>query len=157
SVLVPLRRCWILGVCIGWVGVAVGAGASELTASDVSTTGSELNPEPVVVPALQQWTPGKGRVSLRGAGITGAHNASAALGPVAQLLQQDLVAIGLAKETVKIAEPVSARSGIVLALGEAPPAESIAFPDQAYSIDIGDAVVIRAQTPTGIFYGTRTL
>jgi hexosaminidase len=116
-----------------------------------------MNPEPAVVPALQQWTPGQGKVSLRDAGIVVEQKSAAALTPIAKILQQDLKAIGFGEKPIATADSASTQSGIVLELVDKSPAEGLAFPDQAYSIDIGDSVVIRARAPVGVFYGTRTL
>ncbi len=100
---------------------------------------------------------GQGKVSLRDASIFVESRSAGIIKPIAELLQRDLEAVGLGKRTIAFADSTPGKPGIVLALSDTPPAEGLAFPDQAYSIEIGDSVVIRARTATGVFYGTRTL
>lgn len=115
------------------------------------------NPEPAIVPAVQQWHGGTGSVKLLGAPIVVAPNEMANLRRTAEVLQGDLVAMGFPKP--EIVEKATTGESISLVLTDAPfhPAENV-IEEQAHSVEIGrSGVTISAHNSGGIYLGTRSL
>lgn len=113
------------------------------------------NPEPVVVPAIRKWTGGEGSIPFQNCTIVVDPKSETQLLPIAQLFQQDMEKLGLGHVPISTGSASGLR--FILALGDLPPIERPGFPDQAYTVDMGDAVRIQARTVTGVFYGTRTI
>ena len=111
-------------------------------------------PKPNVVPDLQEWRGGAGRVKLsRRARIFCPTESAKVLAPIAQLLRDDLqMATGLKLDVVNSGK--LKRGDVVLAFSGG----DTAFDAEGYSIQItADHVEIRAAKPAGVYYGTRTL
>lgn len=115
---------------------------------------------PVVVPALQQWTSDTGTLALRD-GFTVVWR-DAALAETARSLIAEIAELTGLSGTVSSgptkASPSSA-GGIELILdteldlGAAPTTAT----GEGYTLEVGDGVVLKARTATGVFWGTRTL
>ncbi len=112
--------------------------ASFASLTPIQPATAQTNAAPVVVPAVQQWRGGTGTYDASRAVFM---SDSPALTPIARIANRDW---GL--------KPVTA-SRIRLVLD---PAFTNASPE-AYAIEIGDGVNVRAATPQGVFYGTQTL
>lgn len=113
---------------------------------------SAQEPCPEVIPALQQWKGGRGKIVLSAQGrIVVSPADEARLSSTARILADDLkdmmgwnytVAIGKAK-----------RNDIVFSLSK--PDEQLG--DEGYTMSIGNTVSIAAPTAKGVFWGTRSL
>lgn len=112
---------------------------------------AEPNPPPSVVPAVRQWTGGEGVLKVDATRILVAAGQKELLG-VADQLKSDLAATVAGSVAVVPAEK-PAPGSIFLALKKA----GNERPAGNYQIEIAGSVTISSDTPTGIFYGTRTL
>ena len=93
-----------------------------------------------VVPAVQSWTPAAGVFDAKDAGVIVLEAYSDALAATAQSFRQELgPSSGTARNFV-----LSLEGGDVTK-------------PEGYAVEIGDNVTIRAATPAGVFYGTRTV
>lgn len=126
-------------------------------------TAASADTAPVVVPALQQWRGARGSLALRN-GFTViwherelAATAAALVDEIAEITQLQ----GTARAAGNAAENAAGTTstGIELALdadldlGAAPAATA----GEGYVLEVGDGVVLRARTATGIHWGTRSL
>ncbi|MCU0780052.1 MAG: family 20 glycosylhydrolase [Akkermansiaceae bacterium] len=108
-----------------------------------------------VVPAVRSWTPAEGVFNAMGAVIHLAAADAAALQPVAEAFRRDLAAAGCGDWAIASRENPGGGRACVLMLD---PEGVFAKDAEGYFIGIGkDAVVVKAATPVGVFYGTRTL
>ncbi|MDQ6422159.1 family 20 glycosylhydrolase [Paenibacillus sp. LHD-117] len=110
-----------------------------------------VNAKPKVIPSLQQWTGGTGAYTIDDTSRI-VYDGGTELKATAELFQEDLIEI----------------TGHDLAVvnGEAPKngdfyltftdAEDPSIGDEGYLFEVGDYAAIRANTQTGVFYGTRT-
>ncbi len=118
-----------------------------------------VNPEPSVVPAVQQWQASTGILELGGKPHiqVDAHDQTA-LDPMARELQKELTTIGFPDSMIDDASrPGLGRiRSIILTIDQSNPIPT-RLVNEAYRITIDNNVKISATTPTGIFYGTRTL
>ena len=108
---------------------------------------AELN----VVPSVQSWTPQPGVFSMKEAKITVDEKYVKELNGVAEDFRGQLVGLGC--ESVPVMRGKARGKELFLTLETGP--KQLAA--EGYRIDIGDGVVVRGQTPIGVFYGTRTL
>lgn len=116
------------------------------------------NPEPAVVPALQEWTGGQGKLDLAGAAIVIAPADESVLKPIAERMQAELAKLGLPRPEIQVATQPAKAPAYRLTLGELPKPQRQALLDEAYSLEItSSGVLASARTPTGVFYATRTL
>lgn len=112
----------------------------------ISPLAADPNPQPQIVPAIQQWQGAEGSLKLKAATISITSEQAKDLKPIADLLAQELPG-----ENKVSTGPKGAPGHIVLRLKKG-------FSNkEAYSMTISDKVTITAGTPAGIFYGTRTL
>ena len=119
-----------------------------------------LNPEPAIVPAVQQWRGGTGSLDIRGAPLVIAGTDEQVLRPTAELMQADLARMGLPRPEIIAGQRPSDKTAIVLVLTETPFAagDKTIIDEQSYAVDIGgDAVTIAAHNRAGIFYGTTSI
>ena len=115
--------------------------------------GRSFTPQLEVVPTLREWHESGGYFRFRaGSRIVIDSADAAALNPTAQVIQEDLASL-------TGAPPVIARG-----LSETPGDVFISFHAnddeigaEGYLLEVGDGVSIRAHTPEGIFYGSRSL
>ncbi len=107
-----------------------------------------------VAPAVQQWEPGSGTLTLAKDGLVITVDAkdAAALATVAKELQTDLTAMGFTGVTIRSAQAPSAGT-VFLALASQPLAHGV----ESYAMGIHDGVVITGGGPAGVLYGTRSL
>ncbi|MEU8437033.1 family 20 glycosylhydrolase, partial [Streptomyces sp. NPDC029216] len=100
--------------------------------------------------ALRQWTAGTGAYAFTTASRIVVDAASAGrLADEAATFAQDLGA--LAGREVAVATGTPAPGDIALVLGES------GLPAEGYRMTVADALTVRAATPAGAFYGTRTV
>jgi hexosaminidase len=114
---------------------------------------SQANPMPYVIPSLREWHGENGAFALTSSSrivldtATGDH-----LVDTAHVLAADLTLV--TGHTLPIVTSSAAGQGdIFLSLATT----DQALGDEVYSLAIADAVALRAPTPAGVFYGTRTL
>ncbi|MFH7595640.1 family 20 glycosylhydrolase [Streptomyces racemochromogenes] len=104
---------------------------------------------PPTVPALRQWTPGTGAYAFTTASrIVLAPASAGLLAEDAATFAEDLGA--LAGREVAVTTGTPAPGDIALALGED------ALPAEGYRMTAAGTLSLRAATPAGAFYGTRT-
>ncbi len=131
---------------------------SGRTAPDVAA--ATTNAAPNVVPAVQQWQGGLGRLDVARATLYVDPAAAGALKPVARLLQEDFERLGLRRPDVQVGPPAGGKTAITLSLAADLPLPPVAGvqTNEAYVLDIGDTTAaLRGRTPAGVFYATRTL
>ncbi|MGW1763273.1 family 20 glycosylhydrolase [Streptomyces sp. NPDC002073] len=106
---------------------------------------------PQTVPALRQWTAGTGTGYAFGAASRIVVDPAYAdrLAGEAATFAEDLGA--LAGRTVAVVTGAPAAGDIALSLGDA------TLPAEGYRMTAGSALTVRAGTPAGAFYGTRTV
>ncbi len=123
--------------------VAFAAGASARTS---------VNARPVTIPALRIWRGSHGvfRLPMRPQIVVRARDCRS-LGPTARVFAADLQA--LTGRHARTTCRTSGRAEILLELGAA----DRRLGGEGYELRIGRTVTFAARTPTGVFYGTRTL
>lgn len=108
------------------------------------TTQATPGPTPVTVPALTTWTPAPGKFEFTSDTTITADEAVRA---EARTFAADLA------EVVGRQPEVTSAGTIALRLDPA----RTELGDEGYTLDVGTAVTITGRTPTGVFYGTRTV
>lgn len=120
--------------------------------------GAHVNPEPSVLPTLYGWQGGVGRWHLTRTSHIVLEPASAnTLRPLANKLASDLAEISGIHPAVVIADNAH-RGDIALSL--APCGDEEANQEiggEGYTLRVGQAALLRANTANGVFYATRTL
>lgn len=110
-----------------------------------------VNAKPKVIPSLQQWTGGTGAYTIEDTSRI-MYAGGEVLETTAELFQDDLLEVtGRNLPVVKGEEPES--GDFYLALLDT---EDTSIGEEGYLFEIGDYAAIRANTQTGVFYGTRT-
>jgi hexosaminidase len=125
--------------------LATSVGAASATAPN--------DPPPQVIPSLASWTGGQGSVAL-------STRTRILVQPRAVRVHQD--AAELARE---LQELTGHRPRVVRGLAAAKPGDLLLevdpsredLGDEGYDLRVGDVVQITGATPTGVFYGTRTV
>ena len=113
---------------------------------------SAQEPCPEVIPALQQWKGGRGKLVLSAQGrIVVSPADEARLSSTARILADDLKDMMGWNYTVAVGKPK--RNDIVFSLSK--PDEQLG--DEGYTMSIGNTVSIAAPTAKGVFWGTRSL
>lgn len=102
-----------------------------------------------VVPAVRQWNGKEGMLELKNLSVRCANFKEHGGEDAAKILADDAAHLGLGNWTITDKPDAS----ITLKTSKVAESES----SDAYTIDIGDTVVITGATPAGVFYGTRTL
>lgn len=157
----PLRLLFAAAIALSGCGrlLARSAPADVLACADAGAveTRSAGNPKPGVIPTLQQWRGGEGPLVLQASGRIVLEPASAdRLQAQAALFQARLHQVsGLSLPIVRSATP---RPGDI-ALGLHPCGDALrrTLGAEGYSLSLRKAAVLRAGTPTGLFYATQTL
>jgi hexosaminidase len=110
------------------------------------------NESPLVVPALREWRGGSGTFSLTPASrIVVDATYATQLQETAQAFQSDLFEVtGHSLPIITLSSP--ARGDFFLTLWNS----DRAIGSEGYIFEVGDAVVIRANSSAGVFYATRT-
>jgi hexosaminidase len=112
-----------------------------------------LNPQFEVVPTLREWHASAGYFRFHiGSRIVIDSADSAALNLTAQAIQEDLASLTGARPM--IAQGLDPTPGDVFLSLHANDAD---IGTEGYLFEIGDGVTIRAHTPEGVFYGSRSL
>ena len=115
--------------------------------------GTSLDPRLEVVPTLREWHASAGYFRLEvGSRIVVDSTDSPSLVPTAEAIQQDMASLTGVRPM--IAKGLHETSGDVFLTLDANDGEIGA---EGYLLEIGDGVTIRAHTPAGIFYGSRSL
>lgn len=132
--------------------------ASGCAALPKARGGDAPNSKPFVVPALQEWTGGRGQAQLGPASRIVLDEADAgALRGVAEQLRTDLR--DLSGWSVAVQSGAPAAGDIVLdldaALAVGP--DTALTRDEGYVLKVSDKAVISARTPKAVFWGTRSL
>lgn len=131
----------------------VALGVSVAALGQDSPAGVDLNPQFAVVPTLRDWHGSDGYFRFRdGAQIVLDAADAKTLNPTAEALQEDLAA--LTGRRLGIAQGPYPVPGDVFVTLHADDGE---IGTEGYVLEIGVGVVIRAHTPAGVFYGTRSL
>lgn len=118
-----------------------------------STFAAEPNPKPQVIPSIQEWTGGTGHFTLGASSrITVDPAYATKLADTANVFKADLQEVtGYDVEIETTAQP--AAGDFFLTLHD----ETVdAIGDEGYDFEVDDVLTIRANTITGVFYGTRT-
>jgi hexosaminidase len=117
------------------------------------------NPEPVIVPAVQHWQGGDGTLDVRGAPIGIAAADDGSLRPTAEVMRDDLAAMGFPRPEILLGDVPEGKTALVFVLTKAPfNAGTNVIEEQAYSVEIAThRVTIAAHNRAGIFYGTRSV
>ncbi|MFX3635374.1 MAG: family 20 glycosylhydrolase [Candidatus Pristimantibacillus sp.] len=112
---------------------------------------AEVNAKPKVIPSLQQWSGGSGSFTITASSriVIGADSA---LASTASIFQEDLKE--MTGRELPIVTNGSAAEGDFLLATLATADSTIG--DEGYFFEVEDFVTIRANTTTGVFYGTRT-
>lgn len=115
---------------------------------------AEANAKPKVIPSLLEWTGGTGSFNLTDQSriVITSEQCICNLQSAALLLQEDLKEVTGKEFPVVIAKNAS-KGDILLAMHKQAD-DSIG--DEGYYFEVGDYVTIRANTYTGVYYGTRT-
>ena len=111
-----------------------------------------VNDKPFVIPELRHWQGGEGMVAV-GAGTKVLYT-DAALAYAAEAMAEDyglMFGKGMKAKAAKASAKVPA-GAIVINL-----CKDEELGDEGYSIEIGESVVVNAQTATGAYWATRTL
>lgn len=118
---------------------------------------AHVNPAPAVMPTLYQWEGGTGQWRLaRTSRIVIEPAIADALRPVASRLADDVSRISGIRPVVVIADRTR-RGDIGLSLAPCSDEASQSIGGEGYTLQIGRAVSLRANTVNGVFYATRTL
>ena len=116
---------------------------------------AETNPAPDVVPAVQRWIGGEGTLSLNGAAV---YVVEEGFQRAAELLVDDWRAMGFGALLIREGEAADSEAFIEIRRNPVPQGIEGMISEEAYVLEIGErGVVIRAETPEGAYYGTRTL
>ena len=109
------------------------------------------NEKPFVIPELRQWQGAEGMATI--SAKSKVLYADAALQQAAEAMAEDYgLLFGKALKAKATKDATKATGAIVLSL-----TDDKELGDEGYSIEIGDQVVISANTPTGAYWATRTL
>ena len=111
-----------------------------------------VNDKPFVIPELRHWQGGEGMVAV-GAGTKVLYT-DVALAYAAEAMAEDyglMFGKGMKAKAAKASAKVPA-GAIVINL-----CKDEELGDEGYSIEIGESVVVNAQTATGAYWATRTL
>jgi hexosaminidase len=111
------------------------------------------SPQLAVTPTLREWHGSTGYFRFHaGARIVLDPADAATLDPTARAIQDDLASVTGARPVIAEApNPTSGDVFLSLQTGDA------GIGAEGYLLDIGDAVVVRARTPAGVFFGSRSL
>ncbi|WBQ08241.1 family 20 glycosylhydrolase [Kribbella sp. CA-293567] len=150
-----MHRFRRFSVILGVILAVTASGLPAATAKPVEA----VNPAPAVVPSLQQWTGGTGRLGLRpGTRVSVAPADAAALKGVADQLGTDLGAIAGWRVTV-VVDATPRADDVVLRIDPAAqvgPDTAVAA-KEGYRLEVTDGVDIVSRTATGAFWATRSL
>ena len=107
------------------------------------------NSKPFVIPELRQWQGADGMTTISAKSKVVYVNTE--LADVAEAMAEDYGLL-FGKKLKTQAASKAAKGNIIMAL-----TDDEELGDEGYCIEIGDAVAISANTPTGVYWATRTL
>ncbi|WP_175631936.1 NPCBM/NEW2 domain-containing protein [Virgibacillus siamensis] len=111
----------------------------------------EVNPKPQVIPGLREWQGGVGSFSIvQTSKIVVDPQYTKKLNKTAEVLQKDLLDITGRKLSVEAGQPQQGDFYLTLESSDT------GIGDEGYLFEVEDYVTIRANTDTGVFFGTRT-
>ena len=140
-------------VLIARVLTLIALGVSVIALQFDTPAGADFNPQLAVVPTLREWHGYEGyfRFQDRARIVVDSSDAEALI-PTADVVRQDLASLTATRP--EIAQGASALPGdLFLTLHT----DDGAIGAEGYLLEVGAAVTIRAHTPAGIFYGSRSL
>lgn len=118
-----------------------------------ASAAADVNSKPKVIPSLREWIGGSGNFTMTSASRI-VINAASKLPATAKVFQEDLKEMTGYDLPVVTTGSASAAKGDFLLLMNGTRDDAIG--DEGYVFEAGDFVSIRANTETGVFYGTRT-
>ncbi|MWV44778.1 family 20 glycosylhydrolase [Paenibacillus sp. HJL G12] len=121
-----------------------------------ASAAADVNAKPKVIPSLREWSGGSGNFTMTSGSriVIDAASCACKLPETAKVLQEDLKEMTGYDLPVVASGSASAAKGDFLLLMNKTRDDSIG--DEGYAFEAGDFVSIRANTETGVFYGTRT-
>ncbi|HEY7019764.1 MAG TPA: family 20 glycosylhydrolase [Ktedonobacterales bacterium] len=126
---------------------------SQARPQQAQPTQSQANPMPQVIPSLREWHGENGAFALTPTSRIVLDTAnSGQLGDTARIFAADLTLI-TGHVLPIISDSAAGQGDVFLSLATT----DSSLGDEGYSLTIADAVTLRAQTATGVFYGTRTI
>jgi hexosaminidase len=127
--------------------------ASQARPQQAQSTPSQANSMPQVIPGLREWHGASGDFTLTSTSRIVLDTATGGrLDDTAHAFATDLSLV--TSRVLPIVDGASARRGdFFFSLG----ATDQSLGNEGYSLVLADAVTLRASTPTGVFYGTRTI
>lgn len=131
----------------------VALGAAVLVIGVHAPAGGSLNPQIAVVPTLREWQTSAGNFKFQNGSRIVIDSADAgALAPTAEALREDLLSLtGMRLGVVQGGQAMPGDLFVTLATNDAE------IGSEGYVLDIGVVATIRAHTPAGVFYGSRSL
>lgn len=139
-----VTACVLVVLWLAALGSIQRAGATE----EPPNFGIEGRPR--TIPALRKWAPQPGEFVLANPGRIVI--ASGDLAGTAALFADEISALTGVEYAVVPGDPSSEPGDVRLALGLDPE-----LGEEGYELEIGESIAITAPTPTGVFYGTRTV
>lgn len=112
----------------------------------------QVNPQPFVIPSLQQWKGGYGSFTLNKNGHIRFEADHPPTKKVADILKKDLYETGLT--SLKVSSGNAKKGDVIFKLLSQ---YDIAIKDEGYYFEVNDVVTIAANTYRGLFWGSRTL
>ncbi len=111
------------------------------------------------MPAVQKWIGGEGAVDIQSAPIVMFPDDEKALRPTAEILVEDMAALGLPKPEIIVSDKPRDKPCIMFSLETAPfGAGSGTIEAQAYCVVVSEAgITVRAHDKGGIYAGTRSV
>lgn len=109
----------------------------------------QVNEKPFVIPELQEWTGGQGRFTLRNKMEVVMPEYDSLLFAVAGTFADDYHAMTGKRLKVSLGAPAS--GSIVLRLSDT------GLGEEGYTVSIDKNITVSADTPLGVFWGTRTI
>jgi hexosaminidase len=139
---------------VSGVSLALGALVLALLSGQGAAAANRANPRPWTIPALRSWSGGRGVFRLGSAvRIVVPTRYRRTLLPTATLFAADLRALTRRSVGIVTSDAAPRAGEIDLQLG----ARDGSLRSEGYALGIGASVLITARTPTGVFYGTRTV
>jgi hexosaminidase len=138
---------------IALVAALIALAVSDVALRPQAPADANFDPQLAVVPTLREWHPSNGYFRFHnGARIVVDSANTGALNPTAAAFQDDLASlIGIRPG---MAQGLNATPGDVFVTLQA---NDDALGPEGYVLEIGVGVTIRAHTPAGVFYGSRSL
>jgi hexosaminidase len=139
---------------VSGVSLVLGVSVAGVLSGEGAAAANRANPRPWTIPALRSWSGGRGVFRLGPtARIVVPTRYRRALLPTAATFAADLRALTRRSVDIVTSDAAPRPGEIELQLG----ARDGRLHREGYALGIGASVLISARTPTGVFYGTRTV